>query len=76
MNLILDLCGLLAGKALPSGDVDEDEGGDLTNDPQEKGKGKKPAKNKKRKDKKSVLEIEDNPGGEGQLRDPNKFLKL
>lgn len=73
-DLILDLCGLLTGKALP-GDVDDDEGEDSTNDRPEKGKGKNPVKNKKkRKDKKSVVEIEDNPVREGQFRDPHIFI--
>jgi hypothetical protein len=66
-NLILDLCGLLSGGTVPHGDGDDEEREKSPED--QTGKGKKIANNKKRKEKKSVVEIIENPGGEGQFRD-------
>jgi hypothetical protein len=69
-NIILDLCQLLSGKAVPSGDGDDDESEYSSKEQPEKGKGKKPVKDKKKpKVKKSVLEIDDSTGEDGQFRD-------
>jgi len=43
-NLIPDLCQLLSGKALPSGDGNEDENELSEEEQQVKGKGKKPVR--------------------------------
>lgn len=69
-NLVLDLCDLLSGKSLPTGDglEDADENENEEEQPK-KGKEKKPAKDKKRrKVKKSIIEIEDEPLEDSQFR--------
>jgi hypothetical protein len=67
-NLVLDLCALLSGKAVATGDGDESDGSEK--EQPGKGKGKNPAKDKaKRRVKKSAMVIQDDAIEESQFRD-------